>query len=61
MRHHNISTLTGEIYDTIFRNTNNEQFDCDDVDLQNFYVDETAGCIYIEYQDKKFKITISEE
>lgn len=51
MRHHNISTLTGEIYDTLFRNTNNG----------HFYVDETAGCIYIEYQDKTFKITISEE
>lgn len=61
MRTHNITTLTSEIYDTLFRNTKSEQFDCDDVDLQNFYVDETAGCIYLEYQDKAFEVVIREK
>ena len=61
MRTHNVTTLTSEIYDTLFRNTKSEQFDCDEVGLRNFYVDETAGCIYLEYQDRAFEVVIREK
>lgn len=61
MRMHNISTLAGEIYDKLANNTEHEMFDVNDYDLEDMYVDETAGTITIKYQDKSFKIIITED
>lgn len=58
---HNITTLTGQVYDTLAHNTNNEQFNQNDIDLTHLEVDEVAGKIYIGYNDKEFEITISEK
>lgn len=60
MRMHNITTLTGEIYDKLANNTNFEMFDPNEVGLEHMEVDENAGVITIEYQDKTFEIVVRE-
>ena len=60
MRTHNITTLTGEIFDKLANNTNYNMFDCNEADLKRFEVDENAGKLYIEYHDKHFTISINE-
>lgn len=60
MRTHNITTLTSEIYDTLARNTDYEQFNPDELGLERLETDETNGKIFVEYQDKSFEITITE-
>ena len=61
MRHHNIFTLTGEIYDKLANNTDHEMFDVNEYELENIEVNETAGVITIEYQDKTFEVVVREK
>lgn len=60
MRTHNISTLTGEVYDTLAHNTDYPQFDINEYGLDDMVVDEDNGKIWILYHDKEFEITINE-
>ena len=58
MRTHNITTLTGEIYDKLADNTNYEMFDASEV--EDMFVSEDAGVIVIKYHDKDFEVVVRE-
>lgn len=57
---HNITTLAEQIYDKLANNTDNEMFDCNDMELKDMSVDYNAGVIHIEYDDKSFDVVIRE-
>lgn len=59
MRTHNLSTLTGEIYDKLANNTIHEMFDVDE--CEDIMVDEIRGVITITYQDKTFEVVVREK
>lgn len=57
---HNITTLTDQIYDKLANNTEHDQFNVNDYDLKDMFVDTTRGVITIEYEDKTFEIVVRE-
>lgn len=48
---HNITTLANLIYDKLANNTANEQFNCDDPEIVDFYLDNTHCEIHVAYSD----------